>query len=211
MSLNITTKLDPIVIGNTRFTINYKGFDLSEKARKKLSQAVARQLKIALARHPNLSPLAIKNITRGYIRDQFNKRHSLDRHGWDEIQSIVKKGKVLIPIPDGKAVDIVEPSIRFPKKATLTFRNIETPHYQDAIAYPVKDSERHLDHETDADYNRRITRELAGAAYDPANLKTRETIAGISLSSQERKNYEMKVRLEEDLHAFFGCNEFISS
>lgn len=199
--IKVSTELDPIQVGGVNYRLKFKGPDVSEEARQKLTQVAARQLQAAFAQNPDLSPFDIARITKRAIFTKDDGKTPKNPAEWEEVRSILEEGTVKIAIPDAEKVNDPEDPIFKEDRARVTFRNIDKPHYLDGIDYPRTPR---LPGESDADFHRRVTKRLAGPDYDPAKAKTRDTLIGIAMSDVERQNYEMTIELQEDMQNFFG-------
>ncbi len=206
--ITVKTELDPIQIGGVNYRLKFKGPDISEEARQKLTQVAARQLQAAFAQNPDLSPIDIARITKRTIFTKDDRQMPRDPAQWSEVRSILDEGTVKTEIPDPEKVNDPEDPIFKEDRARVTFRNIDEPHYLDGIDYARTPQ---LANESEADFLRRVTKKLAGPDYDPAKAKTRDTLIGIAMSNVERQNYQMNIELQDDMQNFFGGQQSFTS
>jgi len=205
---SVKTPLDPIEIGGIRYQLQYKGPDVTEEGRQKLTQIAARQLQAVYAKNPDLSPLDISRITQRNVSYKSGIIKPKDPAEWAEVRTVLQEESVEIEIPDGNDINDPDDQILKEHRGRVTFNTVEEPHYLDGIQY---DRIPMLEGENRADYIRRVTRNLAGSEYDPAKAKTRDSLVGVAMSSVKQKNYQMHIELLDHMRNFFGREYFTSS
>jgi hypothetical protein len=123
----------------------------------------------------------------------------------DKFRSIVQKGrieKLSEGLSEGEVAEVnrPEPGLLIDGVAVVSFVNMRSRHYLDGIAYPRNER---LPGESRESHIHRITHTLGREKYDKKKSKTRDTLLGVAQSLVPRRNYRMKVTLDEELQAFF--------
>ncbi len=208
----IITRLQPpnkfSNVSGKNFTFDLHWKDLKKSSHKAIQDTVKKVFQKKV-QETGIKPELVANINKEGFFDAGKQLIAvMPPEDWNQIRRALIKGKAKDPvIPDPKLVDIPEPPIRKEGRFDLTFRMMDEPHYLDKIEYP---HETRLEGETDAQFIRRIAKNLAGEEYDPNESKTRDSLNGIAESIVSRKNYEAKTKLRKGMREFFKKNRLIS-
>lgn len=210
----IITRLNP----NCPFKIGSKSFyfdleldsDVSKKSREKLLNLIQNWIQDLMSKQPTLNPKEVVFLaTQGAVdaKGQPIAGSAKSQNCLKEMQKLLDRGKVHIPLPDPKQLDQAESPIQKQGRAKATFSFSDEPHYLDKISYARRPRRPN---ESREQWVRRCAQELGKEKYDPKKKKTQETLIGVSQSLIPRKNYQMQIALQKEMRSFFQRDGFTS-
>ncbi len=202
----ITTRINNE--GPLRLDLHWR--DVKNEGAKKVAQLASSLIHLRVEQEKGLPAAQVARVSKeGFFGHNGALLAPMPEGDWAKMRQALIQARAKDPhIPDPTGPNIPEAPLRKEGRATVSFRNIEEPHYLDGIPYPRKPR---LVGESDTAYIRRLTRELAGDKYDPAESKTRDSLNGMAQSIVPRSHYEMTIQPEGHMAQFFGREEpFVS-
>lgn len=185
--------------------------DVTKKARAALTKLIEAWMKDLLEAQKGLKPEEICfSVSKGAIglSDKGNLACKKTALYQQKMKQILSQEKVTLSLPDPKSTDQAESSLEKKQRAKLTFGAVSSPHPLDKISYPRKPKRSG---ESDANWIRRCTQELAGKKYDPKSKKTQASLIGVSQSVAPRQNYQMRIDLQDSMQSFFQEKDHFES